>query len=122
VPELLSFVLVGLWIYCLVDVATSRREDIRNLPKWAWFAIVFVLPPIGVLLWFLFGRPQRPQGARERWAESMAREPRTRVPRRPRPQADPVEDEATVRARIVERDAQLARWAEEDRGRGPAGG
>jgi hypothetical protein len=122
VPELLSFVLVGVWIYCLVDVATSRREDIRNLPKWAWFAIVFVLPPIGVLLWFLFGRPQHQQATRERWAGTMAREARPRVPRRPRPQADPVEDEATIRARIVERDALLARWAEEDEGRGPAGG
>ena len=121
-PELLWFVVVGLWVYCLVDVATTRREEMRNLPKWAWFAVVFILPLVGVILWFVLGRPPRTQVASERWTPGAEREARPRVPRRPRPAADPVEDEATTRARIVERDALLARWAEEDQGRGPGGG
>jgi len=34
-PELLFFVLVGVMIYCLVDIATSESSQVRNLPMWA---------------------------------------------------------------------------------------
>jgi hypothetical protein len=123
VPELLSFVLVGLWIYCLIDIITSDRAQVRNLPKWAWFLIVFVVPPVGVILWFLLGRPPRSYGASERWSAGGAQAPRPRLPRRSRQvTADRVEDEATTRARIAERDELLARWAEEDRRREHGGG
>jgi len=116
VPELLFFVLVGLLIYCLVDIVTSDGAQVRNLPKWAWFLLVLVLPPVGVLLWFMLGRPPRPYGGpMERWSSA---EPRARRPRRSRPApAERVDDEATIRARIAERDELLARWAEEDRRR-----
>jgi hypothetical protein len=126
VPELLWFVIMGVWIYCLIDILTSRREEVRNLPKWGWFLLAFLILPLGVPLWFLFGRPPRTAEARERWSsgEAGSRVSRPHVPRRARPPApESVEDEATIRARIVERDALLARWAEEDqrrqRGEGP---
>jgi hypothetical protein len=130
VPELLWFVIMGVWIYCLVDILTTRREEVRNLPKWAWFLLAFLILPLGVPLWFLFGRPPRTRDVRERWSSiaggdgGSPRVPRPHVPRRARPPApESVEDEATIRARIVERDALLARWAEEDqrreRGDGP---
>ena len=115
VPELLFFVLVGLLIYCLVDIVTSDRSQVRNLPKWAWFLLVLVLPLVGVMLWFLLGRPPRPYLGGESWS---APQPRARRPGRARPSpAERVDDEATIRARIAERDALLARWAEEDRRR-----
>ena len=121
VPELLFFVLVGVMIYCLVDIATSESSHVRNLPKWAWFILVLVVPPVGMLLWFFFGRPPRTVGG-DRWpgtaASGFGAEAPVRRARRPRPGGiDGPDDEATIRARIAERDELLARWAEEDRRR-----
>jgi len=116
VPELLLFLMTGVWIYCLIDIATSRREEVRNLPKWAWFVLAFVVSIVGVPLWFFFGRPPRARVAR---ASPPSRESATRphLTRRARPgRPDPADDEAAVRARIAERDALLARWAEEEHG------
>jgi hypothetical protein len=122
VAQLLGFVLIGLWVYCLIDILTSRSSDVRNLPKWAWFAVVLLVFIVGAALWLAFGRPR---GGRERaWATDHGRGTvRPHIARRARPQRDVGEDEATIRARIAERDALLARWAEEDeqrrRGEGP---
>ena len=121
-PELLSFLLIGVWIYCLIDIATSRREEARNLPKWAWFVLALLIPFIGIPLWFFFGRPPR---ARVRRAGPVPREsaPRPHLTRRSRPsRPDPADDEEAVRARIAERDALLARWAEEEQHRSPNDG
>ena len=119
-PELLFFVLVGVMIYCLVDIATSESAQVRNLPKWAWFVLVLALPPVGMLLWFLFGRPPRTYASGERWpggaASGFGAGSPARRQRQPRPShVDGLDDEATIRARIAERDELLARWAEEDR-------
>jgi len=119
---MLSFLLIGLWIYGLIDIATTPREDVRHLPKWAWFVIALVVPLIGVPLWFFFGRPSRARISRDVLPAGPT-PPRPRVRRRPRPAPpDPADDEAAVRARIAERDALLARWAEEDRRRSPDDG
>ncbi len=109
--QLVSFLLIGLWVYCLIDILTSRRDDVRNLPKWAWFLIVLVLPPVGVVVWFLFGRPHHEGRG---WPREASQAAHPHVPRRVRPPRDTSDDEATIRARIAERDALLARWAEED--------
>jgi len=121
-PELLFFVLVGVMIYCLVDIATSESSQVRNLPKWAWFILVLALTPVGMLLWFFFGRPPRTYASGERWpgtaASGLGAESPPRRPRRTRPASvESMDDEATIRARIAERDELLARWAEEDRRR-----
>jgi hypothetical protein len=120
-PELLFFVLVGVMIYCLVDIATSESGQVRNLPKWAWFILVLALPPVGMLLWFFFGRPPRTHVGGDRWptaTSGFSAESPARRPRRPRPAGvDAMDDEATIRARIAERDELLAQWAEEDRRR-----
>jgi hypothetical protein len=117
VPVLLVYLLIGLLIYCLVDIVTSDRAQVGNLPKWAWLLLAIALPPVGVVLWFTIGRPPRPYGGGERWPVGGT-EPRARVHRRPRPAAsERLDDDATIRARIAERDALLARWAEEDRQR-----
>jgi hypothetical protein len=112
VAQLLGFVLIGLWVYCLIDILTSRSADVRNLPKWAWFAVVLLVFVVGAALWLVFGRPR---GGREGgWAAGAGRASRPHIPRRVRPPREPIDDEATIRARIAERDALLARWAEED--------
>jgi hypothetical protein len=44
-------------VYCVLDIATSRPQDVRGLPKPVWFVVVF-LPLLGPLAWYLAGRPQ----------------------------------------------------------------
>ncbi|MFH5231207.1 hypothetical protein [Antrihabitans spumae] len=36
---LIAFVL---WLYCLVDVITCPEHSVRNLPKLAWLAQIFL--------------------------------------------------------------------------------
>jgi hypothetical protein len=120
---LLSIVLFGLWVYCIVDVLMSDASQVRSLNKWAWLAIVVLvlgpLLPIGGALWFMTGRPPRAYTGeslserRERYAARAQRQP---MPRRSRPApAEQPVDEAVIRARIAERDRLLAKWQEEDR-------
>ena len=53
-PPLLIAVL---WIYCLVDVITSREDGVRNLAKTWWLLIVLFFPLAGSIVWLVAGRP-----------------------------------------------------------------
>jgi hypothetical protein len=55
----------AIWIFCLVDVAQTPDDEIRNLNKGAWIIIVLVFSVPGAIGWFVFGRPDnRPRAAR----------------------------------------------------------
>jgi hypothetical protein len=117
VTGLLEILLLGFWVYSIIDVLMSDPTGVRSLSKWVWLAIVvliFPIFPIGGALWFALARPAR--------SESGSRFPiGSPTPRRQRPRpvsVDPPVDEAVIRARIEERDRLLARWAEEDRRKG----
>jgi hypothetical protein len=45
-------------IYCLVQVAQSRADHVRTLPKWAWFVVIVLFPLVGSVAWLWVGRPQ----------------------------------------------------------------
>jgi hypothetical protein len=46
---------LGLDVYCLVDIA--RAKSVRNAPKLAWvIVILFVSAPIGALLYLFLGK------------------------------------------------------------------
>ncbi len=49
---------LALLVYCLLDVVTTPRHSARGLPKPLWVVVV-LLPLVGPLAWFLFGRPPR---------------------------------------------------------------
>ncbi|MDR1078253.1 MAG: PLD nuclease N-terminal domain-containing protein [Propionibacteriaceae bacterium] len=49
--------LIGVTIFSLVSVAQSDPGEVRHLPRWLWFVVVLVLPLIGLLCWWVFGRP-----------------------------------------------------------------
>jgi hypothetical protein len=60
-----------LWVFCVVDVITSRDDAVRHLPKWGWLVLVLLFPLVGSLAWLVAGRPRRgPRrlGANEREA------------------------------------------------------
>lgn len=50
-------VIVLLMIYCVVEVAQSRSDEVRRAPRWLWAAAVIALPLFGSLAWLFFGRP-----------------------------------------------------------------
>lgn len=52
------FVFLAIWIWALIDVVTSRPDEVRNLPKIAWLIIVLLLPDVGALAWIFLGRPR----------------------------------------------------------------
>lgn len=45
-------------LYCVLDVALSDAERIRNFPKLVWLALVVLLPVIGGVAWLVAGRPE----------------------------------------------------------------
>jgi hypothetical protein len=53
-----SILLVGFWVYCVLDVLVTDRKAVRNLPKIAWLLIVLVLNPVGGAAWLFAGRPR----------------------------------------------------------------
>lgn len=55
---LIYVVLLGIWVYALVDLSRTPPDMVRILPKWLWVVILFVLGVVGVPLWFLLGRPR----------------------------------------------------------------
>jgi hypothetical protein len=56
---LFSVAAFAVWIYCLIDVAQTRDDEIRNLNKGAWIMIVLFFSVAGAIGWFVFGRPER---------------------------------------------------------------
>jgi hypothetical protein len=48
-----------LWIFCVVDVITTRDGDARHLPKWGWLILVLLFPLVGSVAWLVAGRPGR---------------------------------------------------------------
>ena len=105
--------LLGLWIFCVIDVITTDESRVRNLPKGLWLIIVLLLPDIGSIVWLIAGHP---------WESN--RQPLTRMQRefpeydRPGRQAamNPEMDEAFLR-QLRERAEAQRRKAAEDRRR-----
>lgn len=46
-------------LYCVLDVALSPSDDVRNFPKLVWLVLVVLLPVIGGVAWLVAGRPER---------------------------------------------------------------
>ena len=56
---LVGLLLLGLWIYCILDVIATEESLMRSLPKGLWLVIVIVLPDVGSIAWLVLGRPER---------------------------------------------------------------
>jgi hypothetical protein len=96
-----GLVLLGLWIFCIIDVITAPEDRCRNLPKVVWVLIVLLLTFVGSIAWLVAGRTWQPR--------AEAGRPRVPVtPRRAVP-TNPDDDEEFL--------AQLKARAEEQRRR-----
>lgn len=108
-----GLLLLGLWLFCIIDVITTPDGAQRNLPKLVWLLIVLLLADIGSIAWLVAGRP---------WASGPAR-PRTaadaRFPQYDRPgrhvATNPDDDEQFLRQVQARADAQRAAYEQRRR-------
>jgi hypothetical protein len=56
--------LTAITLYGVFDCLTRDRQYIRIMPKWAWALVILLVPIVGVLLWYLFGRSSFEGGQR----------------------------------------------------------
>ncbi|MEN3273418.1 MAG: hypothetical protein V7636_2179 [Actinomycetota bacterium] len=56
-PELGGMILLGLWLYAILDVISTDEILVRNLSKGMWLLIVIFLPDVGSIAWLMVGRP-----------------------------------------------------------------
>ncbi len=113
-----GLVLLGLWIFCIIDVITTPEHEVRHLPKLVWLLIVIVLAEIGSVAWLVAGHRWGPSSSREYRSETPARAyPEYDRPGRAMPQR-PDDDEAFLaqvraRAEAQRRDHEIRRRAEQ---------
>jgi phospholipase D-like protein len=113
-----GLLLLGLWIFCIIDVITTPEGGCRNLPKLAWLLIVVILPDIGSIAWLIAGRNWNRQPGNLPYKGSVGRSvagPRARA-------SNPDDDEeyqAQLRARIDEQ-RRRAREAQQGDERPPS--
>lgn len=50
-------VAVVLLVFSLVDLAQSRSDRVRGLPRWTWALVIVFIPIVGPLIWLSLGRP-----------------------------------------------------------------
>ncbi|MDL4777669.1 MULTISPECIES: PLDc N-terminal domain-containing protein [Thermomonosporaceae] len=56
---LLALVLVGVWLFCLLDILTTDEEAMHGLPKFGWLLVALLGFLAGAAAWLLLGRPRR---------------------------------------------------------------
>ncbi|OFI37248.1 hypothetical protein BIU82_09155 [Arthrobacter sp. SW1] len=57
-PRVIAIILILLvFVYGLVDLIRTDGRYVRGISKPAWVVVMLVLPVLGAILWFFFGRP-----------------------------------------------------------------
>lgn len=112
VEGLLGLIVLALWIFSIIDVAGSREQDVRSLPKIAWVFIVLIFPFVGSIAWLIAGRPDpRPKPA----AGSASAFPEYDRPGRMRA-SSPDDDEAFLRQVRERAEEQRRRYRQQQDG------
>ncbi|MGZ4674959.1 MAG: PLD nuclease N-terminal domain-containing protein [Acidimicrobiia bacterium] len=114
---LVGVLVVGFWIWALIDCITTDAELCRNLPKAVWLIFVVLLFDLGAILWLLLGRPPR-----KHW-RPVASPSDLRAPRRPIGVDDRIaDDRPAISDRMsAELDRRLAEWEATRGGQGAIG-
>jgi hypothetical protein len=105
---------IALIVIALIDCLSSDESEIRALPKVAWVFIILLFAPIGPIVWFVAGRPQRAKTANNTWSPGSGF-PESSRPNRRRPIA-PDDDPEFLRgiAKSSKEDDEMFRRWEED--------
>jgi Phospholipase_D-nuclease N-terminal len=56
-----GLIMLGLWLFCIIDVITTDESRVRHLPRMAWLLIVLLLPDIGSIVWLVAGHTWDPK-------------------------------------------------------------
>jgi hypothetical protein len=108
---------LALMVVALIDCLSSDESEIRALPKGFWVLLILVFSPIGPIVWFVAGRPQkvapRVGGA---WNPSGGFPEATRPRRQVAPDDDPDFLNSLKKSRREDED-MLKRWEEDLRKR-----
>jgi len=59
---LLLVLVLAVYIYALVDLATAPSDEVRLLPRPVWLLVVLLVPVAGPLGWLWLGRPSTGDG------------------------------------------------------------
>lgn len=54
---LLSFVGIGLMVWCLIEAVSADEGRVRNLPRLWWILLILFFPLAGSIAWLVAGRP-----------------------------------------------------------------
>jgi hypothetical protein len=57
--SLLFLIDLALAVVALIDCLSTDRDEVRALPKFAWVILIVLFSPVGPIVWFYSGRPQR---------------------------------------------------------------
>jgi Phospholipase_D-nuclease N-terminal len=70
-------------ISCL---SVGDKRTIRRMPRALWVLVIVLVPLVGPVAWFAFGRPRKPLTLRSGWRVAVGR---PEQPRPPAPDDDP---------------------------------
>ena len=106
--SLLGLVMLGFWLWALLDCIVSPRDEVRNLPKLVWLLVILLLWVIGAAAWAFLGRTPRAR----RGPRSTEREGARRPVRSDDLPATPAAADtgAMTDARSAELDRRIAEW------------
>jgi hypothetical protein len=104
-----GLIMLGLWIFCIIDVITTDQSEMRNLPKMVWLLLVIILVDLGSILWLVAGRNWQTSGQARANSRSRAGLPEYDRPGRRVP-ANPDDDEEFLRSVRSRADAQRKRY------------
>jgi phospholipase D-like protein len=119
VLSLLSLASVLLAAVALIScLSVEDKRQIRAMPRFAWVIAILLVPLVGAIAWFVFGRPHRPAGPRVGWRPSGG--PVEPPPERRAPDDDPEFLRSLNDLTLSEEDEDLLRrWSEDDKRRDP---
>jgi hypothetical protein len=106
-----GLLMLGLWLFCIIDVITTDDSRVRHLPKIVWLLIVLLIPDIGSIAWLIAGHtwePRTPPPTRAARAFPEYDRPGRHIP------ANPDDDEEFLRQVRARAEAQRKR-AEQQR-------
>lgn len=97
-----------LLVVALIDCLSADETEVRNLPKVVWVFLILLSSPIGPIVWFVAGRPQKSPVGRAGARAPGAGFPEARRPRRP---LAPDDDPAFLAGLGKQEDQELfAKW------------
>jgi hypothetical protein len=101
---------LALTVIALIDCLSTDDYAVRSLPKVAWVFIILLFSPVGPIVWFVAGRPEKP-----RTSAAGVWRPGSGFPedKRPRPLV-PDDDPDFLRSRARAEDEELFRKWEAD--------